>query len=68
MLMVYSIIPNDKIKKDGKELVGRVNEFFETNKRRRICNLMAWYGKQIKVRKGHVQEDINAAVKAALKE
>lgn len=66
-LVVYKTIPNNTIKREGKKAVAGVEKWFADNPKRRVCNAKVWYGKRAKIRKGHVQEDMDKAVAAAVK-
>lgn len=65
MLVVYKTIPAKEIRKDAREAIEKVNAWFASNKKR-ICRAQLWYGKVVDVRRGHVEEDINTAAKAAI--
>lgn len=55
-----------EIKKDAKELLEKSTEFFANNPRRRVANVCVWYGRAIKIRKTHIEEDVNAAAEFAM--
>lgn len=63
---LYSTIPEEEILKDAKELVKKSEEFFTNNPRRRVATVGVWYGRTAKVRKNHIQKDVDAAVSIAL--
>ena len=67
MIAVYKTVPPDEIRKDAIEAIEKVNAFFaNASYRKRICRAQLWYGKVVKIRKGHVEADINAAADAAI--
>lgn len=67
MIVIYRTIPNAEIRKDAATAIGTCKLFFQTNPKRKVANVGVWYGKMVKVRRGHIVEDINAARDAALK-
>jgi hypothetical protein len=67
MILVYQTIPEKEIRSMAKEAVEKISAWFKANPKKRICKAGLWYGKVAKIRKGYVQEDIDAAVQVALK-
>lgn len=65
--VLYKTIPNSTIKREGEKAVAGIEKWFADNPKRRVCNAEVWYGKRAKIRKGHVQEDMDKAVEAAVK-
>lgn len=39
--------------------------WYKANPKRRVCNAQFWYGRMYKIRKGHIEADIDAARKDA---
>ena len=67
MILVYSTIPDEEIRSGAEEAVANIGQWFKDNPRRQVCKANCWYGRQVKVRKGRVREDIEAARDLALK-
>lgn len=68
MIVLYTPIPNEKIRKDAEETITKIHSWFEVNPKRDTCNAKLWYGQMIIVRRGHIEEDINKARDVALKD
>ena len=66
MFAIYEHIPETKICKEAKKAIVDLKKWFLLNPKRRVCRVETWYGKSSKVRKNHIDEDINAAVIIAL--
>jgi hypothetical protein len=66
-VVVFATVPNDQIEKDAKEAIPKIETWFKQHPTRRICATGLWYGKVYAIRKGHVEEDVNEAAKAAKK-
>lgn len=67
MIVVYNTVSNAQIKKDGKKAKGQIKEWFVANPKRRMCVAAFWYGKQVKIKKGNIDEQIDEAMKVAMK-
>jgi hypothetical protein len=61
---VATLMFHQKLSKtDGKKLVSQINQWFKTNPKRKVCNpQLGNDGPIIKVRKGHIQEDVSKYV------
>ena len=62
MLVVYKKMAKAEIRRLVTETLPRLEKWFADNPKRRICNVEFVYGKMIKVRSGHVKEDLKAAL------
>lgn len=58
---------DDELREAAKEMETRTEQFFKDKPRRRVCNVGAWYGQIIRIRRGHVKEDVQAALDKELK-
>lgn len=67
MLVVYSKIPESRIRREAKEGVTKIEAWFVKNPKRKVCRSELWYGKLTTIRRGHVAEDMAEAVKVALR-
>jgi hypothetical protein len=67
MLLVYSKIPNDEIRKSAKKAIYDIAAWFDRHPKRRVCRVEVWYGKSITVKRATVKEQINEAAKKAMK-
>lgn len=65
--VLYQPVPEAQVHEDAKDLVAKSNEFFANNPKRRVARVGVWYGRTAKIRRKHVQEDVDAAVAIALK-
>ena len=65
--IVYKPLSNKELKEMAEKAIKGITKFFKENPRRRICNVELWYGRQVKVRKNHIEEDIQKALEKALK-
>ena len=65
MIVIYKTIPKIRLKKLGKEALTKCEEFLASNPKRRVCRFIGWYNQMITVRRGHVKEDVDAAVAKA---
>jgi hypothetical protein len=63
---IYPRIPEKELREMAQEVVSKTEAFFANNPKRRVCRVQVWYGKVITIRRKHVQEDIDEAVKLAL--
>lgn len=61
--LIYDLITDKQLQKSKTECIDGVTDWFSKNPKRRICNVSWVYGKQIKVRKNHIVEDIEKAAK-----
>jgi len=66
MIIVYNKVTNKQILKDAKKAVKQIQEWFGQNPNRRICKAELWYGKVAKIRKNHIEADINKAAEVAI--
>jgi hypothetical protein len=67
MIVIYPKISVKKLKKDAKDLIPKIEQWFKDNPKRRVCRTELWYGKCINIRRKTVAEQINAVVKELLK-
>lgn len=44
-----------------------ITKWYTANPKRRVCNAELWYGKQYKIRKAHINYDIELAYQDGLK-
>ena len=51
----------------AKDVVKQSEEFFAANPKRKTATAQVWYGKVIKIRRNHIQEDVDKAVEEELK-
>lgn len=63
MIVIYNKLTKKELKASAKETIAKVNEWFNNNPRRKVCKAELWYGKVHKIRRDHVEEDIQAIVK-----
>lgn len=66
--VIYNKISEKELIKTTEDAISRVKTWFAANPRRRICNIQWVYGKMIKVRKNHIDEDINKEAEKTAKE
>jgi hypothetical protein len=66
MIAIYRRVPEKEIRKGAKDAIVKITDWFIANPKRRVCNAEFWYGKQTKVRRNHIVEDINKAAEKAL--
>ena len=59
---VYRRLSENEIREMGQNVVAQATQFFANNPKRRVARAGVWYGKLIKVRRNHVQEDVDVAV------
>jgi hypothetical protein len=67
MFVVYQTIPEKEIRQTAKESIEGVTKWFAEHPKRRICRVEVWYGRQIKVKRTTVAQQINEAAEAAIK-
>ena len=68
MFLVYNTVPDKEIAKGAKETLPKLLEWFEKNPKRKDCDAQTWYGKRVKIRRDHAEEDLLAAAHAAMKD
>ena len=66
MIFVYGKVPAKEIRKEAKESVTLIEDWFEANPKRKVCNTKVWYGKMVKIHKGKVAEEINRFAEEAI--
>ena len=67
MLVVYSTVPNETIRKEGEEAIAQLETWFENNPKRKTCKAEMWYGQMTTIRRGHIIADMEKAIKKACK-
>jgi len=67
MLVIYPTIPNKTIRKQAKETIAKITQWFKDNPKQRVCRAELWYGKVVSVKRKTVAEQINAAADASVK-
>jgi len=67
MIVIYKKISAKQIRKEAAKGIVGIEEWFQKNPKRKICNVCMWYGQALKVRRGHVAEDVNAAAETTIK-
>lgn len=66
MIIIQQTVPDELIRKEAADAIPLIKEWFKNNPKRRICRSEGWYGVQIFVRRGHVNEDIAKAAHEAI--
>jgi len=66
-IVIYQRTPAKQIRKEAKESIQKIEDWFKDNPKRRVCHAQTWYDRMTKVRRKHVTEDVNAAVEEAIK-
>jgi hypothetical protein len=67
MIFIYSKIPAKTIRKDAKETIAKLKVWFNEHPERKECLVEGWYGKTIIVKPKTIKQQIDEAVKEALK-
>jgi len=67
MLLVYSKIPNEEIRKSAKKAIYNIAAWFDRHPNRKTCKVETWYGRKISVKRATIKEQINEAAKKAMK-
>lgn len=57
--MVYEKITKKQLAKTTKDTIKGIKKWFVDNPKRKICNTQWVYGEMFKVRRNHIEEDIN---------
>jgi hypothetical protein len=60
MLVLYTKLTKKELEESAKQAIVQVTQWFESNPKRKVCKAKLWYGKTVKIRRGHVAEDVNA--------
>lgn len=58
--LLYNKITKKELAKATKYTIKGVKQWFADNPKRRICNVHWVYGETLKVRRNHVEEDVNS--------
>ena len=67
MILIYKRLTKKQLNKLAKDVVKQSEEFFAANPKRKTATAQVWYGKVIKIRRNHIQEDVDKAVEEELK-
>lgn len=66
MIALHKRLTEKQIRKDAKDLILQLQEFFVKNPRRRTATTSVWYGAIVKIRKKHIEKDVETAVISAI--
>ena len=66
MIVLYQTIPASEIRKNVEESIPSIERWFQVNPKKKICNARVWYNRDIKIRRGHVRQDMEAAANEAI--
>ena len=64
--IVYQKMPEHELRDSAKEIIPKIEAFFDQNPRRRVCRSELWYGKMHSIKKKDVAGQINAIVDALI--
>ncbi len=64
--VVYKQLTEQEIRQDAKKVIEDLERWFQENPRRMICHAELWYGRPARIRRQHVPEDVETAVREAL--
>ena len=67
MIVLYARLTEADIRAQIPEGIRKANEFLAKHPDRQECVAGMWYRRQVTVRRGHVEEDINAAAEDAIR-
>jgi hypothetical protein len=64
--ILYKRLTEQEIRQDARKVVEDLGRWFRENPRRMICRAELWYGRTACVRRKHMEEDVETAVREAL--
>ncbi len=65
--VVYKRLTEEEIRQDARKVMEDLERWFQENPRRMICHAELWYGRPARIRRQHVEEDVEKAAQAALR-
>lgn len=66
MIALYKTVPEKTIRKEVKESIPKIEEWFKLNPKRKVCRTSLWYGKIISIRRKTIAQQLNAAADEAI--
>jgi len=66
MIMISRRIPESEIRLECAAAIPSIEVWFKNHPRRKVCHAQGWYDVPVNVRRGHVREDMEAAMAKAL--
>jgi len=67
MIVIYEKIPAKTIRKEAKEVIQKITEWFQNNPKRRVCDAQLWYGRRLKVKRKMIAEQVNGLAEELIK-
>lgn len=64
--VLYQPIPAELIRKEAKEAIEKITQWFANNPKRRVCRCELWYGQQLSIKPKTIKEQIESAAQEAI--
>lgn len=68
MFAVYARMPEEELREIAAETIPQIAAWFEANPDRQDCNIEAWYGKRLIVKRGTISQQINDLLEKTIAE
>lgn len=66
MLVVYKRLTEKQLRKDAKDAIKQITEWFAENPKRRVCRAELFYGKTISVKRKTITEQVTKLLEEVL--
>jgi len=63
MIVIYPKPTKKELKREAKNAIEKIEQFFQTHPTRKTCRVKLWYDKVVTFHRGQVKKEMDAEVK-----
>jgi DNA-binding SARP family transcriptional activator len=66
MIVLYKRLSEKTLRKEAKDVIKKLQSWFDENPKRRICRTELWYGKYVTLNRNTFKQQIEKIIKESL--
>jgi len=66
MIVLYKRLSEKTLRKEAKDVIKKLQSWFDENPKRRICRTELWYGKYVALNRNTFKQQIEKIIKESL--
>lgn len=67
MIVIYKRLSEKTLRKEAKDVIKKLQIWFDENPKRRVCRTELWYGRFVSLKRNTFKEQVEKSVEKALK-